>query len=483
MFAVPKTQYGLFMRHFCGWRNAESATAGNAKSDVGEDYFALRVIDFVASEMGAPALPITPTIPWSFNVKLRGKTLEVVNLLNNWPEVFAAAQGSWSSYKTENTEWLAEAEVAILRGDPETLHAAALYNNCTRSFRKHPYEHILCNFRLAALALGWYFAGYFDTSKNFVLQGLKDRGFREKIEAQETTITTGMKDIKNLNLPLKLALFISPLVLLLPKPLATWTFHNGQLVYIYKTLQDSRPRPGQLMRVEGIAMKEVWKVAQGIKIAEKALADFFVEASAVPCNSDFRFANQFAPPTSSPLPPPPPPPPLAPPLPTTSIAPLLHSEESSSLSKADEPSIQTLEVESALNAAFRNNESSGQLDPDKDNEDSSSTEEDEPPIQILDIEFALNAAFGKNESSGRLDPGQHGNESSSESSISDEEERSSSSEDPGHDESSTSDEEESSSLSEDEPSPQIVQDESGGSTNRSGRLVLEPGWNDSENLS
>lgn len=62
---------------------------------------------------------------------------------------------------------------------------------------------------------------------------------------------------------------------------------------IYKTLQDSRPRPGQLMRVEGIAMKEVWKVAQGIKIAEKALADFFVEASAVPCNSDFRFANQF----------------------------------------------------------------------------------------------------------------------------------------------------------------------------------------------
>lgn len=47
---------------------------------------------------------------------------------------------------------------------------------------------------------------------------------------------------------------------------------------------------------------------------------------------------------------------------------------------------------------------------DKDNEDSSSTEEDEPPIQILDIEFALNAAFGKNESSGRLDPGQHGSE-------------------------------------------------------------------------
>ncbi|KAJ7770698.1 hypothetical protein B0H16DRAFT_219461 [Mycena metata] len=292
MFTLPKTQHGLFKRHFCGYRDAHSGSAGNATSDVGDDYFALRVIDFVASEMGAPTISWGPTTPWSFNLELRGRALEVMDLLKNWPEVIIAAKASGDNYKAQNTTRLAEAEAAILPGNPETLHKKALYNNCTRNFQKHRYELILRNFRLAALALGWYLSGNFDTSQQVVLKGLKERGFQKEIEAEETTLTAGMKNTK-INLPFKLALFISPITLLLPKPLATWKFHEGQLIYIYKTLRDFEC-PEDLMTIEGLLFKELLKVSQGIKIAEKGLADFYTEAQAVTYKSNYWFPNLFS---------------------------------------------------------------------------------------------------------------------------------------------------------------------------------------------
>ncbi|KAJ7036112.1 hypothetical protein C8F04DRAFT_488044 [Mycena alexandri] len=176
IFAIPGTQHGLFVRHFFGYRDAVSATAGNAKSEVGEVFFALRLIDFIASELRGPIISSVPTTPWPLNVKLLGQNLAVVKLLKDWQEVITVAEAAWNSYKTENEEQHTKAEIAVLPGSPETLRSQALYHNYVTSFRRHPYEHVMCNFRLAAFVLGWYFAGEFDTSKNFVLEQLKQTG-------------------------------------------------------------------------------------------------------------------------------------------------------------------------------------------------------------------------------------------------------------------------------------------------------------------
>lgn len=74
MFGLSKTQQDLVIRKFCGY-DTQLPNAGNSKSHVGNVFFGLRVIDHVASVLGAPPHFSIPR--QALTVEVKGHTQEV----------------------------------------------------------------------------------------------------------------------------------------------------------------------------------------------------------------------------------------------------------------------------------------------------------------------------------------------------------------------------------------------------------------------
>jgi hypothetical protein len=131
--------------------------------------------------------------------------------------------------------------------------------------------------------LRWYF------------QIFHSHGFDTQVSLDSAEVLQGLKKIKDLQMPLKLALFISPIALLSPYPLANLSFVDVQLIevllFAYKNanvLMNSQiyrrlgsTKPADIEHFENTIIDEILMSARGVKTVEKAFADFLANAGEI----------------------------------------------------------------------------------------------------------------------------------------------------------------------------------------------------------
>ncbi|KAJ7691080.1 hypothetical protein B0H16DRAFT_1486806 [Mycena metata] len=389
MFGLSKTQQDLVIRKFCGY-NTQLPNAGNSKSHVGNVFFGLRVIDHVASVLGAPPHFSIPR--QALTVEVKGHTQEILHLLASWPTVVEAA----SNLRKESKAGMAE---VIFEGRAEDLQSKALYQNFTANFKVQGYELILQNFRWTAFLLGWYFTGKFrlPDDKTKIMEYLTAHGFQDALKTDREGITARLGQIKDIQAPLKLALFVSPLTLLIPRVLVSLSLHDPHLIQIFRGFGNCRPP--DLKQLEEEIMRVIWLLARGLINVQKAVADvltawnniprstestrWFVEPFPIQNNSQGAGGNMAKGPTV-----------------------LSHTEHGESSKTSSRRMGPAPDVANALNAAFQNNNQGGQLDPSEidQNMQESSKRSSNTTGPAPDVANALNAAFQNNDRGGQLDP-------------------------------------------------------------------------------
>ncbi|KAJ7680193.1 hypothetical protein DFH06DRAFT_1315001 [Mycena polygramma] len=290
-------------RWFCGYDPKEVTLSPGVKPTMGKCIHGLQVLDFLRSQFGAPkrtkhvrkfALPQTTAMVE------RG-----VNKLADWQnlihEALTIVKPPDPQVCLGNTAIVGEPGNTAIVGEPsipqQTLVINALYSNFASNFKTLSIEKITENFRLAAFQLGWYFQGKFDLPGS-----LNDHGCAAQVNADREEITKNwQKAHKNLKpdalvIPLKVALAISPIMLLMPVNLMLGTWNEVQLIRLFECLGSSKP--ADVEAIEAAIMEEIMLVAQGMKRAEQGVVDAMAKIRVVKLQDDSKefFTSKSFPP-------------------------------------------------------------------------------------------------------------------------------------------------------------------------------------------
>ncbi|KAJ6450337.1 hypothetical protein C8R47DRAFT_1230299 [Mycena vitilis] len=290
-------------RWFCGYDPKEVTLSPGVKPTMGKCIHGLQVLDFLRSQFGAPkrtkhvrkfALPQTTAMVE------RG-----VNKLADWQnlihEALTIVKPPDPQVCLGNTAIVGEPGNTAIVGEPsipqQTLVISALYSNFASNFKTLSIEKITENFRLAAFQLGWYFQGKFDLPGS-----LNDHGCAAQVNADRDEITKNwQKAHKNLKpdalaIPLKVALAISPIMLLMPVNLMLGTWNEVQLIRLFECLGSSKP--ADVEAIEAAIMEEIMLVAQGMKRTEQGVVDAMAKIRVVKLqddSKDFFMSKSFPP--------------------------------------------------------------------------------------------------------------------------------------------------------------------------------------------
>ncbi|KAJ6521407.1 hypothetical protein B0H19DRAFT_1086462 [Mycena capillaripes] len=270
-----------FARWFCGYTTDNPMGTNKSKWVLpNNSFFALRVLDFLASHiLNAPPSKRDHHARGSLDPIGTGKIKEVMDAMADWRTLMRNAGDILQKKGQQRTmNVLLETNgLDVSPRDRAVLQQVALYNNLIANFKKDGYDHILTNFRLTAFILGWFFQGKFQIPKTDaeLLAHLSGHGFadqvaNDKAELQQALKGTGLLRLQN---PCKLFLFVSPLTLLVPSPLATWAFTD---IFAWLGLEE---KPADIEACEKLLRDEIISLALGIKTAEKALVDFMLNVS------------------------------------------------------------------------------------------------------------------------------------------------------------------------------------------------------------
>ncbi|KAJ7124135.1 hypothetical protein C8R43DRAFT_958821 [Mycena crocata] len=158
-------------------------------------------------------------------------------------------------------------------GDCETSkQIQALFDNLSCPFLAEDTKKIIDNLSLAGFMLGWHFQGNFKlpgTTKELLIELSKYPGLKKLVDEQGGLLLGRVKETTVfLQRPLKLALLISPLVLLLCVMLYEESYNDAQLIKLFQSL--GRFRPAVLKSCEEAVMDQVWMLARGLRTPEQA---------------------------------------------------------------------------------------------------------------------------------------------------------------------------------------------------------------------
>ncbi|KAJ7433777.1 hypothetical protein B0H11DRAFT_1939209 [Mycena galericulata] len=251
-------------------------------------YLVLQAIQLLAEKLGIPRNLEIRRRTCNPRLIIKGKSKIVMDKLHNWRSVVVAA-GEIIGPMSRLT-MTSETHNETL--GPADLQRKALYDNLTSTFCA---ESILCNMTptstsqaasilsnltSTAFLMGCYCEGKFDVPKSMdkVLDYLSGRGF-EIMDRDRKSIQAASKNVTAISIPLRVALSISFLALLLPIPLITWAFSDVQLVEIFRSLGT---KPTTLVMYEKALTDELWEVAQGLKSVEMALRSFLDKSTTLP---------------------------------------------------------------------------------------------------------------------------------------------------------------------------------------------------------
>ncbi|KAJ7435390.1 hypothetical protein B0H11DRAFT_1937686 [Mycena galericulata] len=279
----------LYARFFFGFDAVNRAEPNsNPKFPPGNAIFGLQAIQLLAEKLGIPRNLEIRRRTCNPRLIIKGKSKIVMDKLHNWRSVVVAA-GEIIGPMSRLT-MTSETHNETL--GPADLQRKALYDNLTSTFCA---ESILCNMTptstsqaasilsnltSTAFLMGCYCEGKFDVPKSMdkVLDYLSGRGF-EIMDRDRKSIQAASKNVTAISIPLRVALSISFLALLLPIPLITWAFSDVQLVEIFRSLGT---KPTTLVMYEKALTDELWEVAQGLKSVEMALRSFLDKSTTLP---------------------------------------------------------------------------------------------------------------------------------------------------------------------------------------------------------
>ncbi|KAJ7444117.1 hypothetical protein B0H11DRAFT_1931279 [Mycena galericulata] len=222
-----------FTRYFCGFDATLEVANSSQRLPPNNAILALHVLQLFATTLGVSRNVPSKEYPKLDLPELKGKNLDVLRKLDNWPSVITSAHDS-SIRHSFGSETGTVQNLSGSPQDPQKRLLNALYNNFSSSFKKNKFHQILINVQLAAFMLGWY---------------------------------------------MQLSELITPFILLLPVPLVTWSFNDVQLIQIRRYLGK---KPPAVIAYEEAFLQELWKVAEGLETPERALWAFFSNLENLP---------------------------------------------------------------------------------------------------------------------------------------------------------------------------------------------------------
>ncbi|KAJ7769597.1 hypothetical protein DFH07DRAFT_768868 [Mycena maculata] len=258
--------------------------------------FALRVVDFLASQLGmTPTMKVHPrynlptfagknNLVWlecHVNRALDVFFLQIVTRLQDWHKVIDDAK-KHTTRCNDTKKPRDKGKKRNLAHIPPDLEA--LLVNLTPVVDPTAFQKISKNFQLAAFMLGWSFQGKFHVPanlENLLAHFALIHGF--KLEAAAVFEEFGELEFAGTQTLFKLAMLLTPVVLCLPISLSTCQSNGIDTGTHYtdnspcapppkKMFQCLGNKPEDLQQHENAIMDQVWLIAQGVKGADEAIS-------------------------------------------------------------------------------------------------------------------------------------------------------------------------------------------------------------------
>ncbi|KAJ7454098.1 hypothetical protein FB451DRAFT_1518419 [Mycena latifolia] len=250
--------------------------------------FALQVINFLTLRL---ELGMTPRIGTNPRCQLpdgiQGRTAEILTQLEDWPSIVQAA---CDVFKASLAVGESKADIPTPSEhhptcDQNSAQLSALLSNLVENFRPSAFELILRNLRFAAFAIGWFCQGTWNVPTKLcdILDKLKTLGFVGEVGGE---VRQNFNKVKDILAPLKLALSLSWIVLLIPWGLANYSFPEDKLIKIFQSF-GNEAKPEWVQYCETKIQDAVWALSQGLKPAVQACFDLLQDLKRVPWTSLF----------------------------------------------------------------------------------------------------------------------------------------------------------------------------------------------------